>query len=110
MSMLRAKNATSWFAFVLAYIDVKWPRAAAKTRDSMTDALATVTAALVDDRPGRPDVLVMRRALRQHALVPSARQQPRPPEIAVALGWLERASLPVAEMEKPRHVRAALRC
>jgi integrase len=108
VSMLRAKNATSWFAFVLAYIDVKWPRAAAKTRDSMTDALATVTAALVDDRPGRPDVLVMRRALRQHALVPTARQQPRPPEIAVALGWLERASLPVAELEKPRHVRAAL--
>src|ERR1700728_1871108 len=47
VSMLRAKNATTWFAFVLAYIDVKWPRAAAKTRDSMTDALATVTAALV---------------------------------------------------------------
>jgi integrase len=108
VSMLRAKNATTWFAFVLAYIDVKWPRAAAKTRDSMTDALATITAALVDDRPGRPDVLVMRRALRQHALVPAARQQPRPPEIAVALGWLERASLPVAELEKPRHVRAAL--
>jgi len=41
VSMRRAKHATSWFAFVLAYVDVKWPRAAAKTRDSMTDALAT---------------------------------------------------------------------
>jgi hypothetical protein len=68
LSMRRAKHATSWFAFVLAYVDVKWPRAAAKTRDSMTDALATVTAALVDDRPGQPDPLVVRRALRQYAL------------------------------------------
>ena len=65
VSMRRAKHATSWFAFVLAYVDMKWPRAAATTRNSMTDALATVTAALVDDRPGRPDVLLVRRALRQ---------------------------------------------
>ncbi len=108
LSMRRAKQATSWFAFVLAYVDVKWPRAAAKTRDSMTDALATVTAALVDDRPWQPDPLVMRRALRQYALVPTARKLPRPAEIATALGWLDRASLPVAELEKPRNVRVAL--
>ena len=108
LSMRRAKHATSWFAFVLAYVDVKWPRAAAKTRNSMTDALATVTAALVDDRPGQPDPLVVRRALRQYALVPAARKLPRPAEIAAALGWLDRASLPVAELEKPRNVRAAL--
>ena len=92
----------------LAYVDVKWPRAAAKTRDSMTDALATVTAALVDGRPGQPDPLVVRRALRQYALVPAARKLPRPAEIAAALSWLDRASLPVAELEKPRNVRAAL--
>jgi hypothetical protein len=52
VSMRRAKQARSWFAFVLAYIDMKWPRAAATTRNSMTDALATVTAALVDEGPG----------------------------------------------------------
>ena len=74
----------------------------------MTDALATVTAALVDDRPGQPDPLVVRRALRQYALVPAARKLPRPAEIAAALSWLDRASLPVAELEKPRNVRAAL--
>jgi hypothetical protein len=68
--MRRAKRGRSWFALVLAYVDVKWPRAAAKTRDSMTDALATVTAALVDDRPGQPEALLMRDALRQYALVP----------------------------------------
>ena len=61
-SMRRAKHAKSWFAFVLAYVDMKWPRAAATTRNSMTDALATVTAALVDDRPGQPEVALLRRA------------------------------------------------
>jgi integrase len=108
LSMRQAKHATSWFAFVLAYVDMKWPRAAAKTRDSMTDALTTVTAALVDDRPGRPDPLIVRRALRQYALVPAARKLQRPAEIAAALDWLERASLPVPELEKPRNVRTAL--
>jgi len=108
LSMRQAKHATSWFAFVLAYVDMKWPRAAAKTRDSMTDALTTVTAALVDDRPGQPDPLIVRRALRQYALVPAARKLPRPAEIAAALDWLERASLPVPELEKPRNVRTAL--
>ena len=108
VSMRRAKHATSWFEFVLAYVDVKWPRAAATTRNSMTDALATVTAALVDDRPGQPDVLLVRRALRQYALVPSSRALPRPAEVAAALGWLERASLPLSDLEKPRNVRLAL--
>ena len=73
----------------------------------MTDALATVTAALVDDRPGQPDVLLVRRALRQYALVPSSRALPRPAEVAAALGWLERASLPLSDLEKPRNVRLA---
>ena len=108
VSMRRAKHARSWFAFVLAYVDMKWPRAAATTRNSMTDALATVTAALVDDRPGQPEVMLLRRALRQYALVPSSRTLPRPAEVAAALGWLERASLPLSELEKPRNVRLAL--
>ncbi|MBV9094535.1 MAG: hypothetical protein JO132_11755 [Streptosporangiaceae bacterium] len=108
VSMRRAKHATSWFAFVLAYVGMKWPRAAATTRNSMTDALATVTAALVDDRPGQPEVLLLRRALRLYALVPSARSLPRPAEVAAALGWLERASLPLSELEQPRNVRLAL--
>ena len=107
-SMRRAKHARSWFAFVLAYVDMKWPRAAATTRNSMTDALATVTAALVDERPGRPEVVLVRQALRQYALVPSSRTLPRSAEVAAALGWLERASLPLSELEKPRNVRLAL--
>jgi hypothetical protein len=40
--------------------------------------------------------------------VPSSRTLPRPAEVAAALGWLERASLPLTELEKPRNVRLAL--
>ena len=58
--------------------------------------------------PGQPDVLIVKRALRQYALVPSSRALPRPAEVAAALGWLERASLPLSELEKPRNVRLAL--
>ncbi len=108
VSMRRAKHARSWFTFVLAYIDMKWPRAAATTRNSMTDALATVTAALVDERPGQPEVILVRQALRQYALAPSSRTLPRPAEVAATLRWLERASLPLSELEKPRNVRLAL--
>lgn len=39
LSMLQAKSARTVFEFVRAYIDMKWPHAAAKSRDSMSDAL-----------------------------------------------------------------------
>ncbi|XVQ86131.1 hypothetical protein ACQP2K_01485 [Microbispora siamensis] len=66
VSMLKAKNVVTWYSFALAYVDMRWPHAAAKTRDSLTEALATVTPALVvDDTPAAPDLLVLREALRQ---------------------------------------------
>jgi integrase len=109
VSMLAAKPSMSWLAFALKFIDMKWPRAAAKTRDSLTDALATVTAALVDEEVrGRPDAHVLRRALRQFVLSPAARASERPSDVADALAWLERASLPLSELAKPRTVRLAL--
>jgi hypothetical protein len=107
-SMLAATPGLTWYAFVLKFVDMKWPHAAAKTRDSMTDALATVSGALVDDHVGRPDEFLLRMALRQYALPPSARSLDWPDEVATALAWLERASLPVAELEKTRTLRLAL--
>ncbi|GAA2876067.1 tyrosine-type recombinase/integrase [Streptosporangium fragile] len=109
LSMLAVKSATTWFGFALAYVDMKWPHAAAKTRDSLTDALATITPALVDqDAPGKPDALLLREALRQFALPPAARLLPRPQEIRTALAWLERHSLHIADLAKVRNVRLGL--
>ncbi|ADG86814.1 tyrosine-type recombinase/integrase [Thermobispora bispora] len=109
VSMVKVKQAVTWFSFVVAYVDMKWPHAAAKTRDSLTDALATVTPALVDeDAPGKPDLALLRKALRQYVLPPVARHLPRPADVAAAVAWLERHSLPLAELGKVRNVRLGL--
>lgn len=106
--MVEAKEATSFYAFALAYVSMKWPRAAAKSRDSMTDALATVLPALVSDRPGRPDTQSLREGLRRYALPPAGRVVERPKKVADALRWLEKASLPLPELMKAKYVRAGL--
>ncbi|ACZ83202.1 tyrosine-type recombinase/integrase [Streptosporangium roseum] len=109
LSLLAVKSAVTWFSFAMAYVDMKWPHAAAKTRDSLTDALATITPALVnEDVPDKPDVLVLREALRQFAFPPAARRFPRSEEIRSALVWLERHSLRVTDLAKVRNVRLGL--
>ncbi len=107
-SMIRIKEAVTWYAFVLAYIDMKWPHAAATSRKSMCEALATVTPALVTDLPDEPDRLVLHEALRQYALAPADRERQRPTKIARALDWLDKASLPVKELASVKNVRLGL--
>jgi integrase len=108
-SMVRPPPARTWFDFCIAYVDMKWPHAAPKSRDGITEALAVIIPAMAGEPP--PDWLEpadLRRALRQYALPPGARDAVRPPEIAAALRWLEKASLPVSEVGKPAQARAAL--
>jgi integrase len=107
-SLTPTEAGMTWLTFVRRYLDMKWPNAAAKSRDSMTDALATVTPTLTTDLPGRPNDALLRRALRNYELIPSARQTERPNDIAAALRWLERASLPLADLVQAAVVRPAL--
>ncbi|MBW8485107.1 site-specific integrase [Actinomadura parmotrematis] len=103
------KPARTWLEFSLAYIDMKWPGVAPKSRDGLTDTIATVTPALVrDDAPEAPDAEVLRRALRGYYLAPQDRDRPRPPEVAEALSWLIKASLEMPEVAKAANVRASL--
>jgi integrase len=106
--MLKAKNARTWYAFAVAYVETRWPHAAAKSREGTTDALAHVTPVLPTDRPGRPDDETLRRALREFDFVPADRRPAPSPEIANALRWLEAASLPLTALEDAKHTRAAL--
>jgi integrase len=99
----------TWLEFCLAYLDMKWPAAAPKTRDSLTDGLATLIPALTSEpAPDRIDASTIREALRHFALAPASRTLNRPPAIAAALRWLEKTSLPVSLVGKPQHARAAL--
>ena len=107
-SMLRATNAKTWYAFVLEYVDKRWPGAAAHTRKSMLEALGSVTAALVLDRPNRPEYAGLYSALVRYALPPGNRADQRPPDVTRMLRWLESASVPLAALEDEDLVELAL--
>lgn len=87
---------------------MKWPHLAAKSRDSMSDALATVTPALSKDAPGRPGPEALRAVLRQHLLLPEDRRREVPAELAAAARWLRDASMPLASLGETTVLHAAL--
>lgn len=105
---MRETVVPTWLEFVQHYVDVKWPHAAAKSRDSLTDALATVTAALVSATANPPPAAELRVALRQYLLPPAARGTEQPREVHRAAIWLTANSLPMTELAKPRQLRRAL--
>jgi hypothetical protein len=106
MTMARRKR--SWLEFYLIYVDMKRPSAAPKTRDAMTDELASVIPALVSEEPPNQLDIADMRSLRHFLLAPPSRTLDRPPTAAAALRWLEKASLPVSDMGTPKYARAAL--
>ena len=107
-SMRRAADGTTWYRYVLGYVDKRWPGAAAHTRKSMLEALGSVTAALVLDRPNRPEFADLYSALVRYAFPPGNRADERPPEVARMLRWLESASLPLSALDDAEHVERAL--
>ena len=74
----------------------------------MAEALVTVTIALTGKEPDAPEGKVLRQALFAWAFNPATRDTGPPREIALALGWAARASLPVAALEDAGTVRLAL--
>jgi hypothetical protein len=97
-SLRGGKAALSFLDLVLRYLDHRWAEASAKHRDSMTDALAVVVPVPVKPMRGRPAPEVLRRALRSYVLPPSRRKREQPNEVAAVVAWIEKASLPVAEL------------
>jgi integrase len=107
-SMQPTDAGPTWLEHAQRYLTVKWPRAAAKSRDSMTDALSTITASLVSDADTAPDPLLLRTALRQHLLTPGGGPAEPAPEVREAIDWLTAHSLPLSELNRPAQLRAAL--
>jgi integrase len=102
--------AVTWHQHAIAFADMKWPQLAAHSRASIADALATVTPALTTATAAgrRPPAAALRAALYQHAYSPPRLAGAPGPAAASALGWLERASLPVTALQDPRVTRHAL--
>jgi integrase len=107
-SMAREVSAVTWYALACAYMDEKWPKLAAKGRVSLVEGLAAVTPVLVKNTRGMPDPAVLRRALRNWAFNPPRRDIAKPEEVAAALRWLEKASVPVSALEESRLITKAL--
>ncbi len=63
LSMLPKETGYSWYEHACAFVDAQWSRSAPRSRQSRADALATVSAALVQPKPGRPDPGTLRSAL-----------------------------------------------
>jgi hypothetical protein len=61
--MARALRTRSWYDHAVAFVDMKWPRAAAKQRMSIAEGLSNVTMALLKAIRGAPPDATIRRAL-----------------------------------------------
>ncbi|MEV5893179.1 site-specific integrase [Nonomuraea fuscirosea] len=107
-SMTKAKDARTVLDFVKAYVEARWLYAAAKSRDSMSDALATALPALTKEKAGRPEAALLRKALRHYVLLPEGKRPAMPADIARAVRWLEAASLSIEDLNETKAVRPAL--
>ncbi|MGW7336637.1 tyrosine-type recombinase/integrase [Streptomyces sp. NPDC054808] len=105
----RGSSQLSWYAFAAEYARAHWPGRAAKTRDEVSDALTTVTVAMLWDLPGRPNGKLLRRALRQWAfVVPGPGQGEMPAEDRLVLQWVAKASRPLLDLHDPVLARDVL--
>lgn len=116
-SELRERNSPTWYDHACAYALMKWPRAAAKHRAGIAEALTTVTTVLVASQKGAPDKEVLRRALRSRAfqicrtadgLAARKDAEPVPEAEAAALAWIAKNSLKMTELAGSEKLRAAL--
>ena len=98
----------SWYDHARAYTGMKWPQLAPTSRRSVAEALTTITPALTRHQRGAPDPRLLSRALFGWAFNPGTRNLTPPADITAALDWIAAASLPVAALEDPAVVRAAL--
>jgi integrase len=103
----RKTDDMSWYDFCIAYVDMKWKRAAAHHRSNIAWALATVTPAMFTTTHGKPDGETMRTALRKWGFNTKQRAEV-PDESAATLTWLSRNTKPVSALADPAMARALL--
>ncbi|OQR65251.1 site-specific integrase [Streptomyces maremycinicus] len=108
-SMTEKAALTSWYAFALKYLAMKWPHAAPNTRSGINESLTAVTMELLDDRPGRPPEELIRKTLRHWGFVlPGPDDRDLPDDVANVLHWVSKASRPLADLGDAALARAVL--
>jgi hypothetical protein len=99
---------TTWYQHAVADAGMKWPHLAAHSRASLAEALATITPELTRPTAQRPPGRTLRTALYQHAFNPHRCGDTPDPATTSALAWLERASLPIQNLQDPQVTPHAL--
>jgi integrase len=109
ISMSRETQDMSCYELACKYVDVKWPRAAAKTRKTTAEALTAVLPLLFSGTKGKPDDRLIRTALRRWAFnTPGRGDENKPDEIRSTLAWVERNARPASDLSDPKVLRAVL--
>ncbi|MFC7529130.1 tyrosine-type recombinase/integrase [Actinoplanes sp. GCM10030250] len=107
--MARERNTRSWYDHAVAFVDMKWPRAAGKQRMSIAEALSNVTVALLAATRGAPPERDIRRALYAWTFNKARRDAGPPPEdLAPTVQWLARNTVNLNDLEDAALVRKAL--
>src|SRR5262249_24599174 len=94
-SLARDASPVTWYEHGCAFADARWPKVAAKGRISLAEGLMAVTPVLVTSSRGAPDAEVLRQAMRRWAFNPGRRDTLMPDDVAAALAWLARSSIPL---------------
>ena len=107
--MARELNTRRWYEHAVAFVDMKWPRASAKHRKSIAEALATVTPVLIATDRGAPTEAEMRRALYGWVFNKARREAgPPPADLGPTVRWLETNTVKLTALTDPALVRKAL--
>jgi integrase len=112
-SMLPSEDEVSWFEHACDFVDLKWPRASARHRKGIAEALAGVTTVLLTSDRGAPDATRMRQALNGWAFNTATRGRPAgtaepPAEFADVVTWIRARSIPIGLLRDPQVSRRAI--
>ncbi|WP_405143827.1 tyrosine-type recombinase/integrase [Sphaerisporangium sp. NBC_01403] len=92
-------HSVSWWSLMCDYVDHRWDDAAPNSRRSIADALATATLSLLANAAGQPSKKEIRQAVSKWAAhKPRRAAGAVPDDIARAVSWLEKNTLPVASL------------
>jgi integrase len=103
------ESVTSWYDHACAYVDMKWPHAAGKSRQGIAESLATITPALFVDGKSRPSAATVRQLLYGWSFNARARSAGPPEDRLLRVQrWVAANTRPVRELADPAVLRPAL--
>ena len=107
--MARELNSRTWLEHAIAFVDMKWPRASAKHRKSIAEALTTVTPVFISSTRGAPSDKRIRAALNGWAFNKGRRDSESiPQDVQDTLRWLTANTVKLSELSDAALVRKAL--